>query len=84
MPSVETDDLDIEVEFDLAERLQLYRQQFFIPTGQLGQAVEIPRSSTLRSRMRSDIGRAPGGAQIACESVPCRRNPGAGDGYWRS
>ena len=27
MPSVETDDLDIEVELDLAERLQLYRQQ---------------------------------------------------------
>ena len=36
---VETDDLDIEVELDLAERLQLYRQQFLIPTGQLGQAV---------------------------------------------
>ena len=36
---VETDDLDIEVELDLAERLELYRQQFFIPTGQLGQAV---------------------------------------------
>ena len=36
---VETDDLDIEVELDLAERLQLYRQQLLIPTGQLGQAV---------------------------------------------
>ena len=36
---VETDDLDIEVELDLAERLQLYRQQFLVPTGQLGQAV---------------------------------------------
>ena len=39
MPSVETDDLDIEVELDPAERLQLYRQQFLVPTGQLGQAV---------------------------------------------
>ena len=36
---VETDDLDIEVELDLGERLELYRQQFLIPTGQLGQAV---------------------------------------------
>ena len=36
---VETDDLDIEVELDLAERLHLYRQQFLVPTGQLGQAV---------------------------------------------
>ena len=36
---VETDDLEIEVELDLAERLQLYRHQLLIPTGQLGQAV---------------------------------------------
>ena len=36
---VETDDLDIEVELDLAERPQLNRQQFLVPTGQLGQAV---------------------------------------------
>ena len=36
---VETDDLDIEVELDLAERPQLNRQQLVVPTGQLGQAV---------------------------------------------